>query len=90
MILRLVILIQTHLLIVSSLDNPIPRFVMAKGIPVFKEGGLMVSDLLSAQPTMGKRPFKICEIGTDTFRIAKYSSLRTCNLPARGDFAHIH
>lgn len=66
-----------HLLIVSSLDNPIPRFVMAKGTPVFEEGRLMVSDLLTPRPTMGRRPFKIGEISADTFRIAKSSSLRT-------------
>ena len=28
----------------------------------------MASDLLSPQPSMGKRPCKIREIGTDTFR----------------------
>ena len=29
----------------------------------------MASDLLSPQPSMGKRPFKICEIGKDAGNI---------------------
>ena len=60
---------------VSSLKSPIPRLVMVKGTLAVGDGRILVSDLTSLAPGMGRRPFKISQIGRDIFRIAKRNAL---------------
>lgn len=63
-----------HLLVVSSLEKPMPRLVMAKGAIVAEEGKLLVPNLPSPPASMGDRPFTLKHVGRDLLRVAKRES----------------
>lgn len=58
-----------HMQVVSSLEKPTPRLVLAKGRVVARDGRLVEPVIGLAAPGLGARPFSMTPPGPDAFRI---------------------
>lgn len=66
-----------HILVTTSLEQPTPRLVFAKGGLVAEEGRLLTDAYQQVDPVVGSRPFGITDIHPDLFRIAERPGLAT-------------
>lgn len=66
-----------HVLVTTSLEQPTPRLVFAKGGLVAEEGRLLTDAYQQVDPVVGSRPFWITDIHPDLFRIAERPGFAT-------------